>query len=128
TLTIGDLSWDFDGFICAFGHEGTQSDEYSFSSDARGQHEGVRVQMQLDVRDESGEGRYEGSGVTPSVYIRDIEDFENPSIHYEMTEATTVDIGRNDVRVEGTFDDVLTDGPDGLSGTLEATCGDMSRR
>lgn len=128
TLTIGDLTWEFDGFLCAFGHSATQSDVYSFSSDARGEHEGVRVQMQLNIRDESGEGRYEGSGVEPDVFIEDIEDFDNPSIHYETTEVSVVEIGRTEVRAEGVFDDMLTDGPDGLPGTLEATCGDASRR
>lgn len=128
TLTIGDLTWEFDGFLCAFGHSATQSDVYSFSSDAQGEHEGVRVQMQLNIRDESGEGRYEGSDVDPEVFIQDIEDFDNPSIHYATTELSVVEIGHNDVRAEGTFDDKLTDGPDGLPGTLEATCGDGSSR
>lgn len=128
TLTIGDLTWEFDGFLCAFGHSATQSDVYSFSSDAQGEHEGVRVQMQLNIRDESGEGRYEGSGVDPEVFIQDIEDFDNPSIHFATTELSVVEIGRNDVRAEGTFDDKLTDGPDGLPGTLEGTCGDGSSR
>lgn len=128
TLTIGDLTWEFDAFLCAFGHSATQSDVYSFSSDARGEHEGVRVQMQLNIRDESGEGRFEGSGVEPEVFIEDIEDFDNPSINYDTTEVSLLEIGRNEVRVEATFDDVLTDGPDDLPGTLEATCGDASRR
>lgn len=128
TLTIGDQVWEFESFVCAFGHDATQSSVYSFSSDSRGEHEGAAVQMQANIRDESGEGRYDGDGLTHEVYIQDISDFENPSISLDLSAPQGIVIDGNTVTAEGLFDDALTPEAEEIPGTLEATCGTMSRR
>lgn len=130
TLTIGDQVWEFDNFICAFGPENTESDTFSFTTDSRGEFDGVRVQMQVTIADETSEGRVEGSGTVHRINFDDISDFENPSIDWSMgREAGAIRIDGNSVTAEGTFDDGLTEGVrEEIPGTFEATCGDMSRR
>lgn len=128
TLTIGDQTWEFASFLCAFGHAATESAVYSFSSSTFGEHEGARVQMQADIRDDSGQGRYEGSDLEHLVYIRDISDFDNPSIDFEMTGPDGIVVDGNTITASGTFDDRLTEGDDQIPGTLDATCATQSRR
>ena len=41
TLTIGDQTWEFVSFGCAFGHDAIQSEVYAFSSNSFGEHEGL---------------------------------------------------------------------------------------
>lgn len=128
TLTIGEQTWEFDSFVCAFGHDATQSDVYSFSSDTRGEHEGAQVQVQANIRDESGEGRFEGADLVHQVYIQDVSDFENPSIDLEFNAPTGIQIDGYDLFAEGLFDDMLTTDAEEIPGTLEARCGDTSVR
>lgn len=129
TLTIGDEVWEFDNFVCAFGHDNTQSDVYSFTSNSFGEHsDGTRVQMQANVRNESGDGRVEGDGLTHETFINDIEDFDNPAVDWEMNAPTGLTIDGSFVSVVGEFDNGLTDGNDAIAGTLEAECGTTSRR
>jgi len=133
TLTIGDETWEFDSFECAFGHDATQSDVFSFSSNSFGEHSnGARVQMQADIEDDTGQGRYEGEGVIYTVYITDIEDSANPSVDWESTSRgspgmpsgqTVVNIDGDHVTAEGLFDDQLTDDFEQVPGTLDGTCG-----
>jgi len=129
TLTIGDQVWEFDGFLCAFGHENTQSSTFSFTTDSRGEFDGVRVQMQATIADDSSQGRFEGSGTTHRIDMDDISDFENPSIGWAMRDPGTIQIDGNDVTAEGPFDDQLTPiEREAIPGSLDARCGDMSRR
>ncbi len=128
TLAIGDQTWEFESFLCAFGHDATQSAVYAFSSDTRGEHEGAAVQMQANIRDETGEGRYEGDGLIHEVYIKDISDFENPSISLDLNAPVGIVIDGNTVTAEGLFDDGLTPETEEIPGTLEATCATTSRR
>lgn len=129
TLTIGEQTWESDSFLCAFGHDATQSDTYSFSSDARSEHEGARVQVQANIADPSGQGRFEGPDLNHQVYIEDIDDFDNPSIDFEFNAPEGISIDGNTVTAEGLFDDKLTQGSvEEIPGTLDATCGDASRR
>lgn len=129
TLTIGDSTWEFDSFGCAFGHEATQSDVYSFSSNSFGEHEGARVQMQANIRDTTGQGRFEGDDLDFEVFINDIDDFENPSIDWDLESADSFTIDGDTVTVQGTFDDGLTETEqEAAPGSLEATCGSQSRR
>lgn len=128
TLTIGDQTWEFDSFECAFGHEATQSDVYSFSSATFGEHEGAQVQVQADIRDESGEGRLEGPELGHLVYIKDISDFDNPSIDFEFNAPEGIRIDGYDLFAEGLFDDKLTTDVEQIPGTLEARCTDASLR
>ncbi len=134
TLTIGDESWDFTGFMCAFGNEQTQSDVYSFSSNAFGVHSsGARVQMQANIRDASGQGRYEGDGVVYEISLDDIEDFENPSVTWSSSNSelfpgagsgdAVVTIDGQHVTAHGKFDDGTTDSVEMVAGTLDGTCG-----
>ena len=131
TLTIGDETWEFDNFVCAFGHEATESDTFSFTTDSRGEFDGVRVQMQVTIADDSGQGRFEGEGTSQRISFNDVSDFENPSIDWSMPrEAGAISIDGYEVTAEGLFEDQLMPLGDreGVPGTLEATCGDMSRR
>ena len=129
TLTIGDETYEFDTFLCAFGHDATQSSVYAFSSDSRGLVGEAQVQMQANIRDESGQGRYEGADLTHEVFINDISDFDNPSISFDMNAPDGIRIDGNNVTAEGSFDDELTEGTvEEIPGTLDATCGTTSRR
>ena len=128
TLTIGDDVWEFDGFVCAFGHENTESDTYSFTTDSRGEVDGVRVQMQATIADDSSTGRVEGSGTSHQISVNDISDFENPSVAWSLSGPDAIRIDGYDITAEGTFDDRLTPEREAIPGSLEATCGDMSRR
>ncbi len=134
TLTIGDETWDFAGFMCAFGHEETQSAVYSFSSNSFGTHStGARVQMQAEIRDESGQGRYEGDGIVYELSLDDIDDFENPSVSWSSSNSelfpgagsgdAVVRIDGKHVTAEGKFDDGRTDETEMVPGTLDGTCG-----
>ncbi len=139
TLTIGEETWEFDSFGCAFGTDATGSPLFSFSSSAIGQHSGgARVQIQADIEDDTGDGRYEGAGVFYTVYITDIDDFVTPSVDWESTsrefvgrpsQGTVVLIDGNQVTAEGFFDDLTTPlDRQEVAGTLNATCGDQSIR
>lgn len=129
TLTIGDEVWEFDNFVCAFGHENTQSDVFSFTSNSFGEHtDGTRVQMQAEIWDKSGQGRYEGDDLTHETYINDVEDFDNPVVDWNMSAPTGVTLNGDLVSVVGDFDNGLTDEVEAVPGTLEAECGTMSRR
>lgn len=128
TLTIGEQTWEFDSFVCAFGHDATQSDVFSFSSDTRGEHEGAQVQVQANIRDESGAGRFEGADLVHQVFIKDVSDFDNPSIDFEFNSPAGIQIDGYDLFAEGLFDDKLTTDAEEIPGTLEARCGDASVR
>ena len=133
TLIIGGETWEFDSFSCAFGHDATQSNIFSFSSDSRGVHStGARVQMQANIEDETGQGRFDGDGVIYEVFIDDIDDFENPSVSWRSFSGsggeTVITIDGDNLTAEGLFDDGLTDALETVPGTLAATCGSQSRR
>ena len=136
TLTIGDETWEFSSFACAFGYDATRTDDYSFSSSAFGEHRnGNAVQMQAEIQDGTGQERIEGAGVVYTVYISDIEDFENPAVDWEARgEAPpvgniVVQINGDRVTAEGLFDDKLTElVVEEVPGTLDATCGNQSAR
>ncbi|MBW1758096.1 MAG: hypothetical protein JRJ80_18275, partial [Deltaproteobacteria bacterium] len=84
SLTIGDETWEFDEFGCAFGYDATESQVYSFSSNSFGEHSnGARVQMQANIRDDTGQERIEGDGVIYEVDINDIDDFQNPAVSWD---------------------------------------------
>ncbi|MGA7272320.1 MAG: hypothetical protein WB239_14710 [Acidimicrobiia bacterium] len=126
TLTVGDETFEFDNFLCAFGHDATESDVYAFSSNSFGEYQGTRVQMQANIRDEAGQGRFEGPDLTHEVFVQDVEDFENPAVDIEMFAPEGITIDGDTVTAEGTFENKLTS--EQLSGSLQATCGDQSRR
>lgn len=118
TLTIGEQVWEFDEFLCVFGHEATESDVYSFTTNSSGEFDGVRVQMQATISEKYGH----------EITFNDISDFENPSIDWHMRDGSITAAG-DEVSADGPFDDELTEGErEATPGTLEATCGDQSRR
>ncbi len=73
-LTVGDQTWEFENYRCAFGHGATQSDVYSFSSTDTIEVDGARLELFFDIRDEDGEGRYEGDGVFHELRLTDVTD------------------------------------------------------
>ena len=128
TLTIGDQVFEFDRFDCASGHENTESETYSFTTNSFGEFDGVRTQMQFTVSDESSTGQTEGEGVRHRINFNDVGDFENPSIDWDMRDTDSVSIDGYELSVSGAFDDGLTEGViEEIAGTLEAVCSDMSR-
>ncbi len=129
TLTIGDQTWEFDNFLCAFGHDATESSTYSFSTNSSGQAGDARTQMQVTIEDPSSQGRLEGADVVQRISYDDVTNFDQPTIDWSLRGTDVVQIDGNAVSVEGTFDDGLTPGQqEAIPGTLEATCGDQSRR
>lgn len=129
TLVVGDTTYEFDNFVCAFGYENTQSDTYSFSSNSIQEIDGVKVQMQLDVADRSGSDSLTGDAVVQGITVNDIEDFENPAIAIG-TSTLDATFDGDTISAEGTFYDEVADPSlqEELPGTFEATCGAGSLR
>lgn len=129
TLIIGDQTWTFDNYYCAFGPEQTKNERVSFSSGSIGSPDGVRLQLDASIQDPDKQGRYEGEGTIQSVTLNDIEDFENPSVDFGAVggivgaSGFVIQIDGNTVTVEASFDDGTTDERESIPGTLEATCG-----
>lgn len=151
-LTIGDRTFEFEGYRCAFGHEATRSD-YSFSSTAFTEVDGHRAQLLVDVWDEEERGRHEGEGVFYEVGLEDVTDFDDPLINIVMVslwayraydqaladvdDPAFVRISGNRVTAGGYFWDYASDQqidysspiePQLLRGTFEGECGQGSRR
>lgn len=128
TLTVAGTTYQFDGFICAFGHGASESETFSFTSNAFGEVDGVRVQFQVDVSDPDDEGRTSGAGVDPGFTLDDIDDFENPSVSFESAgDMFTLTIDGDHLTGEGTATDYVTSTYD-IPFSLDATCGPGSRR
>ena len=127
-LTIGDQVWAFDNFVCAFGHEATESDVFSFSSLGTGQFDGVNLRLQVDIDDPSGEGRFEGPNVRQDVTLDDGQ--TNSVVRWSADGAGLIQIDGYSVTASGGFIDYTLDSlrPPEVPGTLEAACGDQSRR
>lgn len=128
TLTIGDQVYTFDNYYCARGVENTQNDSVPFSSGAFGEVDGNRSQLDASVYDPSEEDRMEGDGVSSSVSLNDVDDFENPVVDWSSGGPfggdVVIEFDGDTVFVETTFDNGLTDEFEEIPGTLEATCGD----
>lgn len=125
TLTIGTETWEFDGFICAWGFQNTQSDVFSFSSNAFGTlADGTRTQLQLDIWDDTGTGALSGPGTEHEVTFQDIDDFENPALDWAMLGPEFTFDGV-EVSVEGTFFDEVSRAEQ--QGSFVGECGPGSR-
>ena len=128
TLTIGDEVWEFETFACALGHENTQSETFSFTTNSFGTFDGVDTQMQVTIADPSGTGQVTGDETIHLLDFNDIDDFENPSIDWSMNTPNAVTIDGHTVTVEGLFNDGTTPAvAEDIPGTLEGTCSDDSR-
>lgn len=126
-LTIGDMTWEFDNFVCAVGTESTESDVYTLTTNTIADMDGTRVQIQATIRDDSEQGRVVGDGLVHEVQVDDISDFDNPAVDWRMRGSEGVTIEGYDLSAEGTFDNGLTTEDDAIPGTLVGTCGDQSR-
>jgi hypothetical protein len=132
TLIVGDETYEFTDVLCAFSAEEAQNPDFPFNLSAFGESAtGARTQLTADIYDPSGEERTEGEGVTHSITLNDIEDFENPSVgwsapaSFELTGSADpfLQIDGKNVSGESTFDDTLTDDViEEEPGSLEATC------
>ncbi len=122
TLVVGETTYEFDNFQCAFGYSNTMSDTFSFSSNSLQVIDGVRVQMQLDVADRSGSDSLTGEAVVQEISVNDVEDFENPAISIRTTSLDATFDG-DTISAEGTFIDEAADSSAELPGSFEATCG-----
>lgn len=128
TLTIGDEVFEFDTFACARGHDNTESQTYSFTTNSFQTFDGVDTQMQVTIADSSSTGQVTGDGTTHRIDFNDIDDFENPSIDWSMNTPNAVTIDGHTVTVEGVFNDGTTpEVAEEIPGRLEATCSDDSR-
>lgn len=112
TLTVGDETYTFDGYGCAFGEE-TQNENVEFSSTAFGESAtGARTQLSVDIT----------LGIH-AVTLNDIDDFENPSVAWDGIVDGEIQIDGDNISAQATFDDRTT--PDVLEeipGTFEGTC------
>lgn len=105
TLTIGAETWEFDGFVCAWGFQNTRSDVFSFSSNAFGSlADGTRTQLQLGIWDDTGTGALSGPGTEHEVTFQDIDDFDDPAVDWSLLGPEFTFDGV-EVSVEGTFFD-----------------------
>lgn len=128
TLTIGDLVFEFGSFDCASGHENTESDDFSFTTNSFQEFDGARTQMQFTIYDPTSTGRTEGDGVVHEIQLDDISNFEDPSISWSMSGAESVTIDGRELSVSGAFDDGLTEAvSEEIPGTLEGVCSEASR-
>lgn len=126
TLTIGDTTWEFESFLCAFGYESTESDRFVLSTSAFITVDGTQLQMTADIDDPSGQERSSGADVTHRVDINDISDFENPSVSWELQGTDLIQVDGYDIAAAGTFVDG-TGASEPTEGTLTGTCGTTSR-
>lgn len=130
TLTIGDETWEFDNYYCAFTPEESRNARVSFSSGAFGESAtGARTQLDASIQDTNEQGRYEGEGTIHSLSLDDIDDFESPSVSWSAVsglvgESTAfIQVEGNNVHAETFFDDGTTDALEEIPGTLDAICG-----
>ena len=127
TLTIGDQVYEFDNYYCAEGAENTRNDSIPFSSGAFGEVEGSRAQLDASMYDSERRDNMEADGVSFSVSLNDIDDFENPVVSWSDSffadEPPVFDYDGSTLRIEAVFDDELTDEMEQIPGVLEATCG-----
>ncbi len=122
TVIIGDTVYEPEYFLCASGHENTESDVYSFSTLTTFDIDGAQVDLQFGVRDPSGTGQTTGDGVE---YELDI-DAGAENLWAMVVDSVVID--GYTISVSGTWNDQRTPGVDeAIPGSLEAECGDTSR-
>jgi hypothetical protein len=113
TLTVGDETYNFDGYLCAFGPEETRNPNVEFSSTAFGESAtGARTQLSVDIT----------LGIH-AVTLDDVDDFENPSVSLSGVVDGEIQIDGKNISAEATFDDGTT--PDVFEetpGTFSGTC------
>lgn len=125
TLTIGDQTWEFDRFVCAFGDRANFGEDTSFYGFAFGEDtDGTLVDLDVVIIDDSGEERLEGPGVEYAMNVYTLGNLEGWS---SGPGQTVVRIDGQRVTAEFRFDDPTTLETEQEPGTLEATCTDTVR-
>lgn len=127
TLTIGDQIYTFDNYYCAEGSENTGNDSVPFSSGAFGEVDDHRAQLDASMYDPEQQNSMDADGVSFSVTLNDIDDFENPLVGWADSffaeGPPDFEYDGTTLRVEALFDDELTEEMEEIPGVLEATCG-----
>jgi hypothetical protein len=118
TLTVGDRTFDFEGFQCAFESSGVLNDGTTLGTNLFGEVDGAQIQMQIDVYDDG----------TAQFTMDDIDDFENPSVSFIETTDIAVTVDGDTVRAEGDVTDQASDTFDVVPMTFEGECGPGSIR
>lgn len=126
TLTIGDTTYEFASFLCAFGYESTESDRFVLSTSAMVNVDGTQLQLSMDIDDPSGQGNFTGPDADHRVTLDDISDFDNPSVSWVLHGTDIIEIDGYELSAAGTFTDSTGAQPD-TEGTLTATCSTTSR-
>lgn len=127
TLTVGDMTFTFDGYYCAFGAD-TGNSRVSFSSGAFARVDGHNAQLDVSIQDTNESGAMSGEGTLQSITLNDVEDFENPVVGYEAVSgfvgapSFTIMVDGNHVTAEAAFDDTTTDDIESIPGTFDASC------
>lgn len=120
SVTIDGTTWEYPSYLCVTGYENTESDVYSFSSTAFTTTDGEKIQLLIDVFDDSGQDRLSGDGVIYEITVFDYAS-DTPSVDVAVAGESGVEIADGVITVSGDF--TPTDG----SGTVvaveaQATC------
>jgi hypothetical protein len=120
TLTIGDETWEFDQFRCAF-----DQNDFPFNASAFGEDtSGVRVQLTADIFDGSGQE-------ITAIELDDIDNALDPTVSWRSESSfggeTELMIDGDQVTGSGLFDDQLTVEIEQIPGNLQATCTETLR-
>jgi len=116
TLTVGDETYSFSNYECAFGEDETGNTDVEFSSQAFGESAtGAQTQLTVDIT----------LGIH-AVNLDDIDNFEDPSVSWSAESGITGDfeiqIDGNEISAEANFLDGTTDDIETTPGTFSGTC------
>lgn len=118
SVTIGDRSWEFEGFECAFESSGVLNEGTTLGTNIIDEADGVRIQLQIDVYDDGA----------AQFTMDDIDDFENPAFSYLETSDIMVTVDGDTVRAEGDVTDEASGDFEVVPMTFEGECGPSSLR
>lgn len=112
SLTVGDDSWDFSPVQCAFGAEqiGQEGAEFNLSAIQ----DGLQLYLSIDSYGHSAS-------------LKDVEDFENPSVSLDTEfgpsqDSEFIEVSGKAISGEAEFVDDTRDPPREVAGSFEATC------
>lgn len=129
TMTVGDRTWEFDVFHCAFGPEEAGNPAILFSLSGKGE-DGLRVnasrQMGMGAAAEGPPGRDPDAEPIDHADVR-VGEVQDPKVHWVATSAGLqppfLELEGKEVRGTAEFGNALSGGePARAEGTLEATC------
>ena len=109
SVTVGDMTWQFDNALCAFGEEqiGQSGAEFVLSSTQDG------IQFYLSIDDF-------GHRAT----VDDVADFENPTVSLSSADGAEpfITVDGKDISGRADFIDFTTDSTEGIPGSFEGVC------